>query len=167
MLAAVLAEIRGALRRLREAEASGVSSPRGQAVVFLQDRQALRALADAIPDEPTLVAERLQPPRDTTATLSSDTLAASRRRLLEPTTGDAFQLILVTSSGARGIDVSLATELIAVVPGSARGPAHGGDCRRRHPRPRDRRGAGSHGDRQGSVPSRSALSKSPGREISS
>ncbi len=117
VMAVVLGEIRGALRRLREAEASGVSSPRGQVVVFLQDRHALRALADALPDDPALVAEGLQPPRDAIATLSSDTHAASRRRLLEPTTRDAFQVILMTSSGARGIDLPLATELIAVLPG--------------------------------------------------
>ncbi len=112
----LLDEIRAALRRVRHAEESGEASVRGQVVAFVQDRRAVRALADALPADPVLLDAGIRVPRAAIATLSSDSHAANRQQFLEPATRDAFEVILMTSSGARGIDLPLATDLIAVLP---------------------------------------------------
>lgn len=112
----LLDELRAALRRVRHAEASGEAALRGQVVAFVQDRRAVRAIADALPDDPALLEEGIRVPRTAIATLSSDSHVATRRQLLEPVARDGFEVILMTSSGARGIDLPLATELIAALP---------------------------------------------------
>lgn len=112
----LLDEIRAALRRVREAEASGEATLRGQVVAFVQDRRAVRAIADLLPSDPVLQQEGIYVARDAIATLSSDSHVGIRRQLLDPVSRDAFEVILMTSSGARGIDLPLATELIAALP---------------------------------------------------
>jgi len=112
----VLDELREAIRRVRRAESNGETPTRGQVVAFVQDRRLVRALADAIAGDEALRADGIAVPRESIATLSSDSNVETRQRLLKPDARDAFEVILMTSSGARGIDLPLATELVAALP---------------------------------------------------
>ena len=87
----------------------------GQVLFFAQDRAFLETLA-------TLLAGMADPrngqpfPDTAITTLHSDTTPRERERLTQPLIRDRFRVVLMTSSGSRGISFPRATHIIAVVP---------------------------------------------------
>ncbi len=87
----------------------------GQVLFFAQDRAFLETLAENL-------ASRADPrngqpfPDTAITTLHSDTPPQERERLALPAIRDHFRVVLMTSSGSRGISFPRATHIIAVVP---------------------------------------------------
>lgn len=113
--------IRSCRQRLRDAlEAKAVALLRarlredaGQVLAFVQRRPLLERVRDALVAEGTLRAEEV-------FVLTADTGPSERARLMRER--DGLRLILMTSSGTRGIDFPRATSLIALLTSAA--PEH-------------------------------------------
>jgi hypothetical protein len=109
-----LRTIRSCRKRLREtSEATAIRlvraqimEARGQVLAFVQGRPLLERVRDALVSEGTLRAEEV-------FLLTSDTGPAERARMMRDR--DSLRLILMTSSGTRGIDFPGATSLLALL----------------------------------------------------